>query len=267
MKLPFSDIPFVPVYAVIRKNLFFLRCHVLKPNRYLSPPPPVVIAIIAILASILMPALSSARERSKTTGCHSNLKTLGNWNDIYMDNYGGVMFGSRMPNKKGTLQNWMRSDVNPYYTGIKVGWTSFKKVMVCPSDENPSEAGLAGMEYKYSYGLNGDSPDTLRGVGFRKVASMKMPSALAVFMDVAVASTFGADKTPTPYRVTYDNTRRIYLYGDALIEEQLIRHNDAPSVLFADGHVAPLENAPLIGGSSAVSSDMRFRHFWYYGIK
>ncbi|MBO5644575.1 MAG: prepilin-type N-terminal cleavage/methylation domain-containing protein, partial [Lentisphaeria bacterium] len=37
----------------------------------------VVIAIIAILAAILMPALSSARERGKTNGCTSNLKTMG----------------------------------------------------------------------------------------------------------------------------------------------------------------------------------------------
>ncbi|MBO5645087.1 MAG: prepilin-type N-terminal cleavage/methylation domain-containing protein, partial [Lentisphaeria bacterium] len=37
----------------------------------------VVIAIIAILAAILMPALSSARERGKQSTCISNLKTLG----------------------------------------------------------------------------------------------------------------------------------------------------------------------------------------------
>ena len=50
----------------------------------------VVIAIIAILAGILMPALSSARERAKTSTCTNNLKTMMLGYLQYLDNNKGI---------------------------------------------------------------------------------------------------------------------------------------------------------------------------------
>ena len=56
----------------------------------------VVIAIIAILAAMLLPALSAARERAKSSNCVSRLKNLGVAVQLYADDFASYIPGSTL---------------------------------------------------------------------------------------------------------------------------------------------------------------------------
>jgi prepilin-type N-terminal cleavage/methylation domain-containing protein/prepilin-type processing-associated H-X9-DG protein len=131
----------------------------------------VVIGIIALLISILLPALSSARRTAAAAKCLSNLHQVGVAMIMYAQQYNG-----RMPASEIGGQTYYYSAPPLAYqvggTGLEVLWWQRLQIdkflpggadashgpMVCPSDDHPYQpfAGTTGQQilFNSSYGLN-----------------------------------------------------------------------------------------------------------------
>src|ERR1041385_6434333 len=102
----------------------------------------IVIAIIAILAGIAIPALSSAFERAKVTKDMSNLRQIGTATQVYMNDNNGVFPGS------ATLTWMSQLEQNQKYLSA---W----RVLQSPFDKRASsEAGTGSPVSPISYGIN-----------------------------------------------------------------------------------------------------------------
>ena len=107
----------------------------------------VVIAIIAILAAMLLPALSAARASAKETTCVNNLRQIGQFTQMYADDFGGHLL------RNPTEERWVLMFRNLYPDLL----TKDTKVFTCGSDnEVRFSMDLAPRSYypSSSYGFN-----------------------------------------------------------------------------------------------------------------
>lgn len=116
----------------------------------------IVIAIIAILAAMLLPALAKVRERVRTTECLSSLKQVGIFMGIYNSDYRGFY----PPLKIGSSYSsnlWAKTLADLYMSGLS--YKQYYKKFACPSKKAPYESTLD--PWGVTYGMNAylASPD------------------------------------------------------------------------------------------------------------
>ncbi len=186
----------------------------------------VVIAIIAILAAMLLPALSQAREKARQTTCMNNLKQIGLAFLMYVNDYHEWTPYTYTGGLLGTNRYWMCL-LRPYtkvpYDASKTprfGAGSRNNVYYCPSHRN------IGVEYTSYIYVNGNAGEPQHPI---KLSIVRKPSSTGLFTEGYAASSPRGYVLPDPDGATNGN-RRLRL-----------RHEGGGNVLYYDGHVEYLK--------------------------
>ena len=205
----------------------------------------VVVSIIALLVSILLPALSKARGQAQDVICLTNMRQIGTAWFMYSNEYDQLL-PAQMETGLWYLDNYWCArlkdflDIPQDTTGNDAGYVG--SIVFCPKDKGRPfhlerysalsyfTNGFCGGMWNADGVLNG--PDGAEGFPIRtKLGGIKTPAEFMVLVDQreSTPELDGIPWSPTP-ALRLDH-HRFYLAD---------RHGGMPNMLLADGHAQKL---------------------------
>lgn len=222
----------------------------------------VVSAIIAILASLVALALSSAKERGKSARCISNLRQIGIATWIYADENGDQFHhvAGKIPDEgQWTANPWtdriLPADHPSAYWGV--GYSQYvygtKEVFRCPSAQHVDEWREEGFPYPASFWLDSTygvnryviTPFSTNVSSPLTVASLKHPETTILAQDAAEQRMEGVDDSLGLFPGQTEILRQWRfvlqrLYPEREMWLEWYRHRKRCNTLWVAGHVSAI---------------------------
>lgn len=196
----------------------------------------VVIAIIAILAGILLPMLSSSRDRAKAIICVSNLKQVGTAFELYSNSYNGMIPPEDPATEyTGVADNLLRDDTGKYRSiGLFIETMKIQpKIFACPLNQKAKDNmvkqaydGTGKIQSAFLYRQNSGEDESVE----RENPELKTSN-----LDV----TWG-DKLNLSRSILVDDAR--YDGSDDAAENTNAHYYKEMNVLKGDGHVVTFKS-------------------------
>jgi prepilin-type N-terminal cleavage/methylation domain-containing protein/prepilin-type processing-associated H-X9-DG protein len=224
----------------------------------------VVIGIIAVLISILLPALSKAREQANQVKCQSNLRTVYELMMMYANDNRQYMMPARLTVPKAQYYWW-----SPAYLGSELARGNYSnnsgrnndeqvitKYLTCPSASKDLDTFGAGLgngyvgDYTYNFNLGVmDLTNPANDIGFWKLS--QVPGNVLVMTDLNKATQVSGGANTVNSSIFMKPADLLGTRSGG-IPSMGIPHasNSRANCLFADGHISLLAPQDFIDNTN-----------------